>query len=67
MEKPRYVIGDILYDSYAMVHILIEDIKNGSGYDKRHMYYSFRELETGNTDDWSVENTDTSAYFRKVA
>ena len=67
MTQPRYQIGDILYENFAKVHVLIEKIDVDISFSNSTLWYFFRVLEHNSLDKWPALWVDKSDKYTKVA
>lgn len=63
VENPKYAVGDIVYNSLANEHYLIEGVLNGF----LGTFYNFTVLETGRTSSDTCIRADKSKNLTKVA
>jgi len=63
MDKPKYLIGDIIRDERTDFHYIVEDIENTMS----RRRYTLLSLESGDSFNWFICDVDDSEDFNKVA
>jgi len=69
MNKPRYIVGDILVNTCEMeeLHYLIQTIGGGSKASTRPYFYDCLCVEGGWTETWWCHYVDASQQWEKAA